>query len=74
VDRLGKGIVLMLGVVLVGSCVAGLALGLPDQLFRSGKEKEMADPVPTGPAVRAVIPTIDGAAPTEIETATFALG
>lgn len=52
--------------------VAGLAGLLA--LWGWAKEKNVMERDMTGVAVRPAIPAIDAAAPTQIETATFALG
>lgn len=57
---------LILGVVIVGACAAGLTLGKPD--LAPAALEEQASPSPTA------LPSIDVAAPAEVKTATFALG
>jgi hypothetical protein len=56
-----------------------LALGLVGGLFlllnpTEGDENRMTTTVTTDPVAETTIPPIDATAPTEVETATFALG
>ena len=76
-----RGSILLLGLVLVTGCVAGLASGGPDPVY--APTKAVGTPVATAdgvsaaagaPSAGAAIPPIDAAAPAQVETATFALG
>ncbi len=56
-----------------------LALGLVGGLFlllnpTEGDKDKMTTTATTGPVAETTIPPLDAAAPTEVETATFALG
>lgn len=64
----------MLVVVVVGLGIVGLALGGLGILSGSAKEMELLDDQAMVQDSNATIPAIDAAAPTETETATFALG
>jgi len=58
--------------VVVGACFVGLVLGAI--FLGSTKERKTMTLTKTNPVPNATIPPIDASAPTETETATFALG
>jgi hypothetical protein len=69
---LAKTVALILGLVVVAAA-AGLALGRQEN--RSGStDKEIASTATPSRSDQASIPALDAAEPTELETATFALG
>jgi hypothetical protein len=69
-----KVVALVLGVVIVGAGVVGLALGGTDSGSGSAGEEEAVPTTTPEPARQTLIPPIDATAAAEVKTATFALG